>query len=87
MSPLPELVPGESNASEAFSGREPHAVGEFGGANLFAALEFDGLQAEECCVAAGDEPVGLFANESAGNVASCSEGRAGAKFIEKGRGF
>src|SRR5207302_9818116 len=73
----------KSRVAEAFAGLEAGAVGEFGGGDLFAPLEFDGLQAQESCVAARDEPIVLCTKESAGNGTRGGQGWVGAHCREK----
>src|SRR5215467_4926492 len=61
---MPECLDARnSGVSEAFTGFETSAHGEFGGADLLASFEFDGLQAQERCMTAGNEPFVFYTEE------------------------
>src|SRR5690348_15536804 len=73
----------KSRVAEAFAEFEASPVGEFGGADLFAAFQFDGLQAQKRCVATGDEPIVLSSNKSSGRGPGGREGWGIKRFFEQ----
>src|SRR5215469_7714706 len=79
--------PRKSGVSEAFTGLEAGAVGEFGSADLLAALQFEGLETQKRCVAARNETVVLSDKKGPGRGACGDKRRAITQLLGKRVGF
>src|SRR5712692_8980886 len=63
--------PCKSGAAEAFAGFQASADGKFGGADLLAAFEFDGLNMQNHCSPANDKETIFFREQSSRRMRSC----------------